>query len=100
MSGSFNVSGRPRRVAVLGSTGSIGTQTLDVIRRHPDKLQVVALAAGTRAAELLDQAREFNVGYCVANAALRAPVRFEHFEPENVKNPELLKFLEERVIAK
>lgn len=52
---------RCRRIAVLGSTGSIGTQTLDVVRRHPEKLQVVALACGTRASELLSQAREFNV---------------------------------------
>lgn len=50
-----------RRIAVLGSTGSIGTQTLDVARRHPDKLEVVALACGTRCAELLAQAREFDV---------------------------------------
>lgn len=50
-----------RRIAVLGSTGSIGTQTLDVVRRHPDKLEVVALACGTRGADLLAQAREFGV---------------------------------------
>jgi len=50
-----------RRIAVLGSTGSIGTQTLDVARRHPDKLKVVALAAGTRVRETLDQAVEFGV---------------------------------------
>ncbi|WP_080799265.1 1-deoxy-D-xylulose-5-phosphate reductoisomerase [Arabiibacter massiliensis] len=50
-----------KRIVVLGSTGSIGTQTLDVARRHPDKLEVVALAAGTRASELLAQAREFGV---------------------------------------
>lgn len=56
------LSGR-RRIAVLGSTGSIGTQTLDVVRRHSDKLEVVALAAGTRAEELLAQAREFNVAH-------------------------------------
>ena len=48
-----------KRIVVLGSTGSIGTQTLDVARRHADKLEVVALAAGTRAEELLAQAREF-----------------------------------------
>lgn len=52
---------RPRRIAVLGSTGSIGVQTLDVARRHPDKVEVVALAAGTRASKLLEQAREFGV---------------------------------------
>ena len=56
-------------MAVLGSTGSIGTQTLDVIRRHPDKLQAVALAAGTRAAQLLDQAREFDVHCCALGSA-------------------------------
>ena len=51
----------PRRIAVLGSTGSIGTQTLDVVRRHPDKLSVVALAAGSRIDEALSQARQFGV---------------------------------------
>lgn len=52
-----------RRIVVLGSTGSIGVQTLDVARRHADKLKVVGLAAGTRGAELLAQAREFGVGH-------------------------------------
>jgi 1-deoxy-D-xylulose-5-phosphate reductoisomerase len=41
-----------KRVAILGSTGSIGTQALDVIGRHPDRFEVVALAAG-RNVELL-----------------------------------------------
>jgi len=41
-----------RRLSVLGSTGSIGTSTLDVVRAHPDRLSVVALAAG-RNRELL-----------------------------------------------
>ncbi|WP_241156549.1 MULTISPECIES: 1-deoxy-D-xylulose-5-phosphate reductoisomerase [unclassified Adlercreutzia] len=50
-----------KRVVVLGSTGSIGTQTLDVVRRHADKLEVVALAVGARADELLAQARAFGV---------------------------------------
>lgn len=51
----------PRRIAVLGSTGSIGTQTLDVARRHSDKIEVVALAAGRRAETAFAQAREFSV---------------------------------------
>ena len=46
---------------MLGSTGSIGTQTLDVARRHPDKIEVVALAAGRRAETAFAQAREFSV---------------------------------------
>ena len=43
------------RVAVLGSTGSIGRQVLDVIESHPDQFQVVALAAGSNAAALEEQ---------------------------------------------
>ena len=50
-----------KRIVVLGSTGSIGTQTLEVVRRHADKLEVVGLAVGTRADELLAQARKFDV---------------------------------------
>jgi len=46
-----------KNVAILGSTGSIGTQALDVIARHPDRFRVVALAAGNRIAELAEQAR-------------------------------------------
>ncbi len=49
-----------RRVAILGSTGSIGTQALDVIGRHPDEFEVVGLAAGARVAELAAQARRFS----------------------------------------
>jgi 1-deoxy-D-xylulose-5-phosphate reductoisomerase len=48
-----------KQVAILGSTGSIGTQTLDVVARHPERFAVVALAAGTRVAELLEQAKRF-----------------------------------------
>jgi len=49
-----------KRIAVLGSTGSIGTQTLDVIRRQPDRFEVSALAAaGGRIDLLAEQAREF-----------------------------------------
>ena len=58
------------RVSVLGSTGSIGTQTLDVIRRHRDAYEVVALAAG-RNTELLDAQRaEFGVPEARARAGL------------------------------
>ena len=49
---------RPVGVAVLGSTGSIGEQALDVIRAEPGRFRVVALAAGRSAAKLAAQARE------------------------------------------
>jgi 1-deoxy-D-xylulose-5-phosphate reductoisomerase len=48
-----------RRVAILGSTGSIGTQALDVIAQHPDRFDVVALAAGKNRSLLLEQAGRF-----------------------------------------
>ncbi len=46
---------RPLRVAVLGSTGSIGTQALSVARDNPDRVQIVALAAN-RSADLVVRA--------------------------------------------
>jgi 1-deoxy-D-xylulose-5-phosphate reductoisomerase len=49
----------PRRLAVLGSTGSIGRQTLDVVRAHPDRFRVVALAARNGVDRLAEQVREF-----------------------------------------
>ncbi|MBQ9067584.1 MAG: 1-deoxy-D-xylulose-5-phosphate reductoisomerase [Eggerthellaceae bacterium] len=57
-----------KRIVVLGCTGSIGTQTLDVVRRHPDKLQVVGLACGTRVSQMLDTAREFGVANCATSS--------------------------------
>ena len=48
-----------KHIAILGSTGSIGTQTLDVARAHADKLTVEVLTAGRNAQLLIEQAREF-----------------------------------------
>ncbi len=48
-----------RCIAILGSTGSIGRQTLDVVRAFPDRFRVVALAARGNIALLAEQAREF-----------------------------------------
>ncbi|TAM59469.1 1-deoxy-D-xylulose-5-phosphate reductoisomerase [bacterium] len=50
---------RVKRVAILGSTGSIGTQALDVIAANPERFEVAALAAGRRVDALLGQARRF-----------------------------------------
>ncbi len=47
-----------KKIAILGSTGSIGTQTLDVVRSNPD-LKVVALAAGSSVEKMEEQIREF-----------------------------------------
>lgn len=48
-----------KHIAILGSTGSIGTQTLDVARAHTDKLTVEVLTAGHNSKLLIEQAREF-----------------------------------------
>jgi 1-deoxy-D-xylulose-5-phosphate reductoisomerase len=58
-----------RRVAILGSTGSIGTQALEVIRRHRDRFEVVALAAGSNVELLGAQAAELGVPAERARAA-------------------------------
>jgi 1-deoxy-D-xylulose-5-phosphate reductoisomerase len=50
-----------KRLVILGSTGSIGTQTLDIVRGNKNRLKVTAVAAGHNAAMLEEQVREFNV---------------------------------------
>ncbi len=52
-----------RRIVVLGSTGSIGRQTLEVVRALADELEILALCAGADASALLEQAREFKPAY-------------------------------------
>jgi 1-deoxy-D-xylulose-5-phosphate reductoisomerase len=49
----------PRRVAVLGSTGTVGLAALEIVRGHPGAFEVDALAAGSRMRELAEQVREF-----------------------------------------
>lgn len=48
-----------KRIAILGSTGSIGTQALEIVRMHPDFFEAHTLTAGSNAALLVAQAREF-----------------------------------------
>ena len=48
-----------KKISVLGSTGSIGTQTLEVVRQNKDELEVTALAAGTNVDLIEKQIREF-----------------------------------------
>ena len=52
-----------RKIVLLGSTGSIGTQTLDVVRNNPNELEVIGLAANSRVAEVEAQVREFKPKY-------------------------------------
>lgn len=49
-----------KNIALIGSTGSIGTQTLNVVRRHSDKFNIVSLAAGYNDGDFLEQVKEFS----------------------------------------
>ncbi|WVZ12258.1 hypothetical protein V8G54_016788 [Vigna mungo] len=49
----------PKPISIVGSTGSIGTQTLDIVAENPDKFKVVALAAGSNVTLLADQIKTF-----------------------------------------
>ncbi len=64
--------GAPVGVAVLGSTGSIGSSVLDVLARHADRFRVVVLAAGRRTAVLAEQARRFRPAVVAAETPLPA----------------------------
>ncbi|MCR2801575.1 MULTISPECIES: 1-deoxy-D-xylulose-5-phosphate reductoisomerase [unclassified Microbacterium] len=57
-----------RRVLILGSTGSIGSQALDVIRAHPGRFEVVGLSAGSQRDALAGQAEEFRVEHTALGA--------------------------------
>ncbi len=52
-----------KKIVVLGSTGSIGRQTLDIVRAFPEEFEIVGLAAGSNIAVLRDQIREFSPRY-------------------------------------
>ena len=51
---------KKRTIAILGSTGSIGTQTLQVVEEHPDLFEVYAITAGSNVEKLIEQATRFN----------------------------------------
>ena len=65
---------KKQRLTVLGSTGSIGVSTLDVVARHPERFEVFALSAATQVDALLAQCAQFKPRYAVmasdAHAAL------------------------------
>ncbi len=52
-----------KKISILGSTGSIGKQTLDVVREHSDKFEIVAISANSNIELLLEQIVEFKPKY-------------------------------------
>lgn len=66
-----------KSIAILGSTGSIGTQTLDVVRQHPDMFSIYMISANNNAELLIEQARAFKVPHVViCNPARLDQVRY------------------------
>ena len=74
-----------RRIAILGSTGSIGTQTLDVIRQHPDLFEVVMLSAGSNADLLAQQAIEFDADSAVICDESKYKALADILQPKGIK---------------
>ncbi|MBR5905504.1 MAG: 1-deoxy-D-xylulose-5-phosphate reductoisomerase [Bacteroidales bacterium] len=67
-----------RRIAILGSTGSIGTQTLDVVRQHRDLFEVEMISANNNTKLLAEQAREFDVN----NVVVCNEARYDELDAE------------------
>jgi 1-deoxy-D-xylulose-5-phosphate reductoisomerase len=85
-------------ISLLGSTGSIGTQVLDIVRRMPDRFTVGALAAGKNLERLADQVREFQPRQiCIQNEAELPRLRalLPDFEGEILAGPQGLMALAE-----
>jgi len=74
-----------RKIAILGSTGSIGTQTLDVIRQHRDLFEVVLLSARRSTDLLIRQAIEFDAAHVVICDESRYEAVNEALQPHGVK---------------
>ena len=66
-----------QRITVLGSTGSIGTSTLDVVARHPDRFEVFALSAATQVGLMLAQCAQFRPRYAVMASETHAQLLAE-----------------------
>jgi 1-deoxy-D-xylulose-5-phosphate reductoisomerase len=73
-----------QRVAVLGSTGSVGANTLDVIARHPDRFEVFALSAGSQVDLMLQQCAQFRPQFAVMAQEDAARVLAEKLEAEHL----------------
>ena len=74
-----------KQLCILGSTGSIGTQTLDVVRAYPDRYQVYAICANTSVDKLVEQAKEFKPEVvCIADESLYESLNAQ-LSPLNIK---------------
>jgi 1-deoxy-D-xylulose-5-phosphate reductoisomerase len=79
-----------QRVTVLGSTGSVGVSTLDVIARHPERFEVFALSAATKVDELLAQCAQFSPRFAVMASAPHAALLAEKIKQSGLKTQVLM----------
>lgn len=79
-----------QRLTVLGSTGSIGTNTLDVVRRHSSQYEIFALSAATQVDLMLQQCAEFSPRYAVMASAEHARQLSEKIKANGLKTEVLL----------
>lgn len=75
---------RVQNITVLGSTGTIGVSTLDVIARHPERFRAYALTANSRVAPLLEQCRQFQPAYAVVLDADAADILRQKLKQEGL----------------
>ncbi|HCE29777.1 MAG TPA: 1-deoxy-D-xylulose-5-phosphate reductoisomerase [Comamonadaceae bacterium] len=74
-----------QRITVLGSTGSIGTSTLDVVARHPERFEVFALSAATQVELMLEQCARFRPRYAAMASAPHARLLAEKIEKNDLQ---------------
>ncbi len=74
-----------KQIAILGSTGSIGTQTLDIISRHPDKYRASILVAGSQVEKLVEQAKAFRPDMAIIAREDLYPTLRDSLSPLGIK---------------
>jgi 1-deoxy-D-xylulose-5-phosphate reductoisomerase len=79
-----------QRVTVLGSTGSVGVSTLDVIARHPERFEVFALSAATKVDEMLAQCAQFSPRFAVMASSPHARLLAEKLKQSGLKTRVLM----------
>jgi len=85
MNSTMPTSARRQRVCILGATGSVGTNTLDVISRHPERFEVFALTAHSRVDELFDQCVRWRPRFAALGEARDANVLRERLHAHGIR---------------
>ena len=85
MNSTTPTSARRQRVCILGATGSVGTNTLDVISRHPERFEVFALTAHSRVDELFEQCVRWRPRFAALGDARGASALRERLQAHDLR---------------